>query len=191
MPVPREGGGGDGGAVGMTPGCVAVSGRRLLPCPSLDPSPSVGGGAHRPLTPSCPPSPCLATPFLSLGRLCQRSPRTAPVSLLRVGYTRRRATDLAVGHVRLTRRWGTPPQQRWGGGGCPRSDASLPLVIPTSRHSMAQFWSERGGGDCGLGGSNAIAKSLREICPKLQENCGKIAGKLRRRKQPSLILKVH
>ena len=31
------------------------------------------------------------TPFLSLGRLCQRSPRTVPVSLLCVGPTRRRA----------------------------------------------------------------------------------------------------
>ena len=38
------------------------------PCPSLEPSPSVGGGAHRPLTPSCPPSPCLACPY----------PRTLP-----------------------------------------------------------------------------------------------------------------
>ena len=32
---------------------------------------------------SLPPS----TPFLALGRLCQRSPRTVPVSLLRVGST--------------------------------------------------------------------------------------------------------
>ena len=47
-----------------------------------------GGGAHRPLTPSCPPSACLADPylptspwaFLSLGRLCQRSPRAFSAS---------------------------------------------------------------------------------------------------------------
>ena len=46
------------------------------PCPFVEPSPSAGGRAHRPL------SPCLAyplpphTPFLSVGRWCQRSPRT-------------------------------------------------------------------------------------------------------------------
>ena len=43
-------------------------------CPSLEPSPSVGGGAHQRLTTSCPPSRCLAypyLPFISLGRLCQ------------------------------------------------------------------------------------------------------------------------
>ena len=39
-------------------------------------------------------------PFLSLGRLCQRSPRTFPVSLLCVGSSQRRATALAVGQVR-------------------------------------------------------------------------------------------
>ena len=68
------------------------------PCPFLDPLASAGGRAHRPLTPSCPPSPSLAyphvptpPPFLSLGGLCQRSPRTAPVPLLRVGSARRRA----------------------------------------------------------------------------------------------------
>ena len=31
-------------------------------CPSLEPAPSAGGGAYRPLTASCPPSPCLASP---------------------------------------------------------------------------------------------------------------------------------
>ena len=65
------------------------------PCPSLEPSLSAGGGAPRPLTPLCPCSPCLAyphpphTPFLPLGRLCQRSPRTVPVSLLCVGSTQK------------------------------------------------------------------------------------------------------
>ena len=78
-------------------------------CPSLGPCTSIGGGAHRPLTTLCPsssslPYPSLSTslsfplafpsidrgvhrshhsfPFLSFGRLCQRSPRTFPVSLL-------------------------------------------------------------------------------------------------------------
>ena len=32
------------------------------PCLFFEPSPSAGGGAHRPLTPSCPPSPSLAYP---------------------------------------------------------------------------------------------------------------------------------
>ena len=36
-------------------------------------------------------------PFLSLGRLCHRSPRTVPVPLPRGGSTRRRAAALAVG----------------------------------------------------------------------------------------------
>ena len=60
----------DWGGGGMPPGCVAVcSWRRLLAshhllCPSLEPFPSVGGGAHRPLTTMCPPSPCLAYPYL-------------------------------------------------------------------------------------------------------------------------------
>ena len=31
-------------------------------CPSLEPSPSVAGSAHRPLAPLCPPSPCLTYP---------------------------------------------------------------------------------------------------------------------------------
>ena len=50
-------------------------------------------------------------PFLSLGRLCQQSPLTFPVSLLCVGSTQRRATSLAVGQVR-------PKPVVGGGGGC-------------------------------------------------------------------------
>ena len=92
--INRKGGGGGGLAQGQgdgrlggggTPGCVAVCSRLapislspLTPCPSLEPSPSAGGGLHRPLTPSCPSLPlCLAyphlphTPFRSLGRWCQ------------------------------------------------------------------------------------------------------------------------
>ena len=59
--------------------------------PSLGPFPSISGGAHRPLTTHASFLCLLALlfplyfPFLSLGRLCQRSPRTFPVSLLCVG----------------------------------------------------------------------------------------------------------
>ena len=38
-------------------------------------------------------------PLLSLGQLCQRSPRTCPVSLLCVESTQRKATAFAVGQV--------------------------------------------------------------------------------------------
>ena len=78
-------------------------------CPSLGPFPSIVGGAHRPLTSPYPSSLSLPYlpyfPFLSLGRLCQRSPwfhcsvRGFLVSLLCVGSTQRRATALAVGQV--------------------------------------------------------------------------------------------
>ena len=46
-------------------------------CPSLGPSPSIGGGTHRPLTTPVPFLPLLGLsfplyfPFLPLGRLCQ------------------------------------------------------------------------------------------------------------------------
>ena len=54
--------GGWGGGVGMMPWCVLVrsSGANwpiATYCPSLGPFPSVGGGAHRPLTTLCPSSP--------------------------------------------------------------------------------------------------------------------------------------
>ena len=45
-----------------------------------------------------------------------------------------------------------------------------------------------GGKNCGLGGSNPIAKNCGKIAGKLRkiaENCGKIAEKLRCRKRPS------
>ena len=66
---------------GMTP-AVSAAGASYWPlatCPFLEPPPSLGGGAHRPLIPSCPPAPCLAypcphTPFLSPGMLCQQRP---------------------------------------------------------------------------------------------------------------------
>ena len=60
------------------------------PCPLVPwtPVPSVGGSASHPLVPFLP-LPALSFPpkthFLSLVRLCQRSPRTVPVSLRCVG----------------------------------------------------------------------------------------------------------
>ena len=86
-------------------------------CPSLGPFPSIGGGAHQPHHPVtflflpalsfplhfpflslglslhrpwCPLDSHHSFAFHSLGRLCQRSPRTCPVSFLRVESTQRR-----------------------------------------------------------------------------------------------------
>ena len=78
----------------------------IYPCPFHEPFPSYRWRcplASQPVVPlisqsclSSPPYP----PFPCFGRLCQRSPRTFPVSLLRVGFTLSRATDLAIGQVR-------------------------------------------------------------------------------------------
>ena len=73
-------------------------------CPFLGPFPAIGGGANRPLYAVCPSSPSLASfplyfPFLSLDKLCQRSPWAFSVSLLCVMSTQRRATALAVGQA--------------------------------------------------------------------------------------------
>ena len=64
-----------------------------LPFPFL----SLGLPLHRPWCPSASHHPF---PFHSLGRLCQRSPRTCPVSLLCVKSTQRKANAFAVGQVR-------------------------------------------------------------------------------------------
>ena len=66
-----------------------------FPLPS--PFPSLGLSLCRPPCPSASPH---SFPSLSLGRLCQRSPRTCPVSLLYVESTQRKATAFAVGQVR-------------------------------------------------------------------------------------------
>ena len=91
-----------------------------LPFPFL----SLGLSLRRPRCPSASPH---SFPFHSLGRLCQRSPRTCPVSLLCVGSTQRKANAFAVGQVRPS---GHPkPAVRylsptvaggpWDGMGCP------------------------------------------------------------------------
>ena len=60
------------------------------PCPSLEPSPSAGGGAHRPLTAECPPSPSawpvltlLLPPSISLGEAAPTDPQDCPCSTAR------------------------------------------------------------------------------------------------------------
>ena len=105
---PQGGGGGWHDTFGYC-SCLQLAGAYWLIaicCPSLGPFPSVGGGTHRPLSPPVSflcllaQSVPLHFPFLSLGRLCQQSPLTFPVSPLCVGSTQRRATVLAVGQVR-------------------------------------------------------------------------------------------
>ena len=66
-----------------------------FPLPS--PFPSLGLFLRRPW---CPSASHHSFPFHSLGRLCQQSLRTCPVSLLRVKSTQRKANALAVGQVR-------------------------------------------------------------------------------------------
>ena len=53
-----------------------------------------------------PPTLTPYIPFFSLGRLCQRSPRTVPVSLHCVGSTWGRATALPIGPMRQSRERG-------------------------------------------------------------------------------------
>ena len=85
LPSGRGEGGGGGG---MRPAPISPH-----PCPFLEPHPSIGSGAYRPLTTLCPSSPCPLSfppysPFLSLGRLCQPSPRSVPVSCSVLGPRR-------------------------------------------------------------------------------------------------------
>ena len=103
---------------------AAPIGRSPLTALPLNPLPPIGGGAHRPLTPPVPSLSLLGLsfplyfPFLPLGTFCQRSPRTVPVPLPRVGSTWRRAPALAIGQGRPSGyplRWGTPTGR--GGGG--------------------------------------------------------------------------
>ena len=70
---------------------------RALTFPLPSPFPSLGLSLRRPWCPSASPH---SFPSLSLGGLCQRSPRTCPVSLLCVESTQRKANAFAVGQVR-------------------------------------------------------------------------------------------
>ena len=109
-----------------------------FPLPS--PFPSLGLSLCRPPCPSASPH---SFPSLSLGRLCQRSPRTCPVSLLCVESTQRKANAFAVGQVR-------PSGQGGGGGGggwswhkktrpadlpMPCMQHAYPFFLPHLRHS--------------------------------------------------------
>ena len=81
----------------MTPGIAVCSWRRLLasrhlPLNPLPPQAAVPIGLSPPRALPPPAWPILNppySPFPSLGRLCQRSPQTFPVSLLCVGSARR------------------------------------------------------------------------------------------------------
>ena len=68
-----------------------------LTFPLRSPFLTLGLSLRRPQCPSASPH---SFPSHSLGRLCQRSPRTCPVSLLRVESTQRKADAFAVGQVR-------------------------------------------------------------------------------------------
>ena len=122
-----SGAGGEGG-VGMSP-LVRCSGRRLLADRHSLPFPWTLSlrrrwcplASHRPVSflillgLSFP----LHFPFLSLGRLCQRSPRTVSVSLTGRHGGGQQPSLLAGGvqAVIPNRRCGTPPQQRLLGPG--------------------------------------------------------------------------
>ena len=81
-------------------------------CPSLGPPPSIGGGAPRPPTPSCPPSPSVAY-----------SPRPTPPSLPSGGRANTAPGPTLIhcsvsgphggGRWPGASKW-TPPYQRWG-----------------------------------------------------------------------------
>ena len=58
---------------------------------------SLGLSLHRPW---CPSASHQSFPFHSLGRLCQRSPKTCPVSLPSVKSTQRKAIAFTVGQLR-------------------------------------------------------------------------------------------
>ena len=127
-----------------------------LPLSTFPPQ-AVGPIAHSHLVPShslpglpLPPY----SPFLSLRRLCQQSPRTVPVSLFRVGSTRWRATALAVGQACPS---GHP--QTGGGGplpnsgcwapGCPLVGSAHDNLPPVHSRAQASLWQThhvRGGG---------------------------------------------
>ena len=101
-----------------------------FPLPS--PFPSLGLFLRRPWCPLASPH---SFSSLSLGRLCQRSPRTCPVSLLCVESTQRKANAFAVGRVRPS---GHPkPAVRYlsptAAGG--PWDGHLRVVSPTGAHN--------------------------------------------------------
>ena len=117
-----------------------------FPLPS--PFPSLGLSLRRPQCPSASPH---SFPSLSLGRLCQRSPRTYPVSLLCVESTQRKANAFAVGHVASKRpsQAGSevpPPNGGWWALGWPLAGSfpqrghitTFPLQFPVLSPSFGE-----------------------------------------------------
>ena len=143
---------GGGGGAWRPDGLLSVAGGAYCPlaaspCPSLEPSPSAGGGAHRPLTPQVPSlSLSLAHPHLP-----------TPPALPSVGCTHA-APGLSPFHCAVSRPHGrgqrpspgasqwTPPS-RWRG--------AFPLLGPGRplAGSLPHRW--RGGGG-GSGGRDAL-----------------------------------
>ena len=158
---------GGGGGVGMTPWCVLVCSRQrqladrhLLPfpwtlslCRRWYPSASHRSVSFLFLLAL---SFLLYSPFLSLGRLCQRSPWTVPVSLPGVESTRRRAAALAVGQGRPNGRLrpgggGPPPQRRLLGPGMSTCGATSPTgarnnLPPAHSRAQSSLWRAHQGG---------------------------------------------
>ena len=154
----------------MQPWCIVLvcSWRRLLADRHLLPFP----WNHSPHRRWCPSASHHSFSFLSLGRLCQWSPRTCPVSLLRVESARRKATAFAVGQVRPsghptpavrvlspTAAFGPWDEQGWergGGGGAACGVLQrLPLGAPGqgSGESLAAKGLGRGSRKSGDGGA--------------------------------------
>ena len=109
-------------------------------CPSLGPSPSVGGGARRPLTAPCPPSPSSA--YLSL---------STPLSIPSVGCAHR-APGLSLLHCSVP----GPHGRRRGGWECGgrvrrparRSRGGTVVVLATLRTGRACAGHEGCGWGC-------------------------------------------
>ena len=101
--------------VGLSPLTLAVS---LNPVPPHHPQAAAPISLSPPCALPLPAWPTLTSPLTlpSLGRLCQRSPWTVPVSLLCVGSTRRRARRPvpAVGDPSPTAAFGPQDVHLWG-----------------------------------------------------------------------------
>ena len=87
------------------------------PCPSLEPSPSGRGGAHRPLTPSCPPSPGLAYPHLPYTPLPippEGVPTQPPDGLCLTAPCRVHTEEAGPHRWPAASKWTPPSRRRWG-----------------------------------------------------------------------------
>ena len=125
---------------------------------------SLGLSLHRPW---CPSASHHSFPFLSLGRLCQQSPRSCPVSLLCIESTQRKATAFAVGQVR---------GMGWGGGGGGGCHIRVRPENLNQKRSMSQgqgIW-HRASAVCGAHGAGHRAQDRRvkrEVAWRLKGSC--------------------